>query len=134
MYNESLLEKIEFLGFVVDRDHIKDAVHWPPILESPTSKIGWSRGLHTFNAEPAYRYLFMAAENKHRIKVAAPVIGMLETEKGLVDAMNVWAPKGARFRSVWLFMIDEKLGERLGKILSAHNNNVPPKVLLHEAV
>ena len=30
--------------------------------------------------------------------------------------------------------IDEKLGQRLGKILSAHNNNVPPKVLLHEAV
>jgi hypothetical protein len=132
MFNESALENIKFLGFVVDREHFRQATHWPQALESPTSKHGWSTGLRLFEANQDNRYLFMVAENKERIKRAAPVIGRLDTQKSLTDAMKQWAPKGAHLGCVWLFMVDEKLGARLGKILSAVNK-VTPKVIKYEA-
>jgi hypothetical protein len=132
MYNASLLEPIKFLGFVIDRANIEQAAVWPPSLESPTSKHGWSKGLQLFEESPTAKYLFMVAEDKHRVSLAAPMIGLLDTGRELTAAMKLYAPKAAHFGAAWLFMIDEKVGARLGKIITAVRD-LAPIVVKYEA-
>jgi hypothetical protein len=132
MYNASLLEPIKFLGFVIDRANIEQAAAWPQALESPTSKHGWSKGIQLFAESPTAKYCFMVAEDKRRVELAAPMIGLLDTGRELTAAMKRYAPMGAHVGGAWLFMLDEKVGARLGEIITAVRD-VAPIVVPYEA-
>jgi hypothetical protein len=131
------LERFEVFGFVVDRTNFRQACIWARALESPTSKHGWSKGLQMFAESPAAQFLFMVAEDKHRVELAAPMIGLVANLKDLANDMKYWAPKcDGRPGSVFMLLVDEKTGARLNKILGTTPDRMLkiPATAGHEAI